>query len=161
MTIRNAMLCELDEIKAIYNAARQFMIDNGNKTQWEDGYPERELLESDIEKGELFVCEENGEIAAVFAFIIGEDPTYGYIEDGAWISNEPYGTLHRIASSGKYRNMGKICLDFCKSRIGHVRGDTHADNFLMQKKFEESGFVKCGIIYIADGTPRIAYEYIG
>ena len=33
----------------------------------------------------------------VFAFILGEDPTYGVIEDGQWLSGDPYGTIHRIA----------------------------------------------------------------
>ena len=161
MTIRNAKLCEIDEIMEVFDKARQFMRDNGNKNQWINGYPQKELIESDIEKGELFVCEENGEIAAVFAFIIGDDPTYSYIEGGSWKSDEPYGTLHRIGSTGKYRGMAKICFDFCKSRINHVRGATHEDNLHMQKKFEESGFVKCGTIYISDGSPRVAYEYIG
>ena len=28
----------------------------------------------------------------------------------------------------------------------------------MQKVLEENGFTKCGIIHVADGTPRIAYQ---
>ena len=51
--IRRATLADLPVIENIYAIARQFMADNGNPTQWGDGYPKRELLESDIEKGEL------------------------------------------------------------------------------------------------------------
>jgi len=160
MIIRKATKDDLDEIMAVYDKARQFMRDSGNDRQWINGYPHRELVESDIEKSELFVCDEKGETAAVFAFIIGDDPTYAYIEDGSWKSNTLYGTIHRIGSTGKYRGMGKFCFDYCKSCIGHLRGDTHKANLNMQKQFINNGFERCGIIYVDDGTPRIAYEYI-
>ncbi len=160
MIIRKANKSDIDEIMTVYDKARQFMRDNGNNLQWINGYPQRELIESDIEKGELFVCDEQGEIAAVFAFIIGDDPTYAYIEGGSWKSDAPYGTLHRIGSTGKYRGMGKLCFDYCKSQIGHVRGDTHEANLNMQKQFLDNGFERCGIIYISDGSPRIVYEYV-
>ncbi len=37
-----------------------------------------------------------------FAFILGEDPTYQQI-DGAWLNDQPYGTIHRIAGNGKIK----------------------------------------------------------
>ena len=40
-----------------------------------------------------------------------------------------------------------------------IRIDTHADNKTMQHLIEADGFTRCGIIYIADGTPRIAYQW--
>lgn len=33
----------------------------------------------DIEKGELFVCENEGQISAVFCFFIGNEPTHDKI----------------------------------------------------------------------------------
>lgn len=41
----------------------------------------------------------------------------------------------------------------------NIRIDTHADNKTMQHLIEADGFTRCGIIYIADGTPRIAYQW--
>ena len=39
-----------------------------------------------------------------------------------------------------------------------MRADTHADNKVMQHLLESEGFTRCGIIHVADGTPRIAYQ---
>lgn len=30
----------------------------------------------------------------------------------------------------------------------------------MQHKIEKNGFTRCGIIYITDGSPRIAYQKV-
>ena len=97
---RGANRFELDQIMDIYARARAFMAENGNPTQWGDSYPPRELIEEDILSNRLFVCVINGELEAVFAFVLGEDPTYKVIENGQWLSDGPYGTLHRLASAG-------------------------------------------------------------
>ena len=36
--------------------------------------------------------------------------------------------------------------------------DTHKDNLIMQKFLSKNGFDRCGIIYVEDGTERIAYQ---
>ena len=156
--IRPAQTVDLDEIEKIYASARSFMAENGNPTQWVDGYPQRDLLVEDIHQNQLYVAEKTGEISGVFMFVIGQDPTYTYIEDGAWLSEAPYGTIHRIASRGS--GLFSAALDFCRSKCRHIRVDTHADNKPMQHLAEKYGFTRCGIIYVQDGTPRIAYELL-
>lgn len=156
--IRLAVQADLDEIEQIYSHARQFMADNGNPTQWANGYPQRELLEEDICLGRLYVAKKENGIYGVFLFAIGEDPTYAYIEDGAWISDLPYGTIHRIASCGK--GLFTEALEFCRKMCNHIRIDTHHNNKPMQHLVEKHGFTRCGIIYTDDGTPRIAYELL-
>ena len=47
---------------------------------------------------------------------------------------------------------------FGKKHIDYLRIDTHEDNHVMQQAVQKLGFRKCGIIHIADGTPRIAYD---
>jgi RimJ/RimL family protein N-acetyltransferase len=44
------------------------------------------------------------------------------------------------------------------AQIPNIRIDTHRDNAIMQHLLEKNGFVKCGIIYVEDGSPRIAYQ---
>ena len=156
--IRPAMQADLDEIEKIYAQARCFMAENGNPTQWNDGYPRRELLEGDLEKGNLYVAESGEEISGVFVFVMGEDPTYAYIKGGTWRSHSPYGTIHRIASRGS--GVFASALEFCKSRCDHIRVDTHENNKPMQHLAEKHGFSRRGIIYVADGTPRIAYDLL-
>lgn len=158
--IRKSIESDIDAIMSCYDKARQFMRENGNLNQWINGYPSRALIFEDIAKGISYVgVDDEDEIIMVFAFIIGEDPTYSIIEDGEWLNELPYGTIHRLGSIGKQHGVLKTCVDFCLNEIGNLRLDTHADNHIMQKTAEKLGFVRCGIIYCNDGTPRIAYQH--
>lgn len=159
LTVRRAQCPDMEEILRIYAHARTFMAENGNPNQWTGGYPSRELLMQDLQHGNLFVVCDGEEVCGVFFFRIGEDPTYGYLENGVWRSREPYGTIHRIASNG-HGGVFDACLAFCRSRIGHIRIDTHHDNKPMQHLVEKAGFSRRGIIYLKDGSPRIAYDLI-
>ena len=158
LTIRPAMQAELVEIEAIYASARRFMCENGNPTQWNDGYPRRELLEEDLRLGRLYVAVQAEKICGVFMYALGEDPTYGYMEGGSWRADTPYGTIHRIASCSS--GVFAAAVEFCHNQCAHVRVDTHADNKPMQHLAEKFGFSRRGIIYVEDGTPRIAYDLI-
>ncbi len=93
-------------------------------------------------------------------FEIAADPTYAVIEDGAWISDEPYGVIHRVANNGTIKGMFSEVFGFCHQKINHLRIDTHDDNKIMQHVVEKHGFQRCGIIHLQNGDPRIAYEYI-
>ena len=155
--IRPACLEDLDEILKIYNHAKVFMAQTGNATQWAGGYPQRELLEEDIGNHGLYVMTEAGKICGVFYFVIGPDPTYAVIENGAWHSDKTYGTIHRIAGNGT-GGVFSAALDFCGSQIDYLRIDTHEDNKVMQHVVTKHGFQPCGIIYTDDGSPRIAFD---
>ncbi|MGN0708418.1 MAG: N-acetyltransferase [Faecalibacterium sp.] len=156
---RGATRSDLDQIMKIYARARAEMAAAGNPTQWGENYPSRELIEQDILSNRLFVYLTNGQMEAVFAFILGKDPTYAQIEDGAWLDDtRSYGTVHRLASAGLRPGVGKEVLDWCLEHCETLRADTHADNKIMQHVLEKSGFVRCGVIHVADGTPRIAYQ---
>ena len=43
-------------------------------------------------------------------------------------------------------------------RCGNIRVDTHRDNKVMQHILTKQGFQRCGIIYVKNGTERIAYQ---
>lgn len=157
--IRQAEQQDTAEILRIYAAARAFMRRTGNMTQWTGGYPSAEIVRTDIEKRTCWVLtDETGRMYAVFSLILGSDPTYAHI-DGAWQDPSPYATIHRAGSDGTQRGVFRTILDFARARYTHLRADTHADNTPMQNCLQKSGFIYCGIIYIADGTPRRAYEW--
>ena len=157
--IRNAQREDLPRIEEIYAYARSFMAENGNPNQWGTTNPPTAQLAQDIENQLLFVVTDGEKIHGVFYFYIGNDPTYDYIEDGAWASDTPYGTIHRIAGDGT-GGILKAAVAFCGSRIDHLRIDTHHDNVVMQNAVGKCGFTRRGIIYIADGSPRIAYDRV-
>lgn len=159
MDIRKANPADMKRILDIYEYARGFMVKTGNPHQWaREGYPQKALLESDIEKGQLYVMEDRKGIHGVFAFPIGPDPTYRIIKDGAWLNDNPYGTIHRIAGDGTVSGLLERCLSFCFTLTDTVRIDTHHDNKVMQHVIEKNGFTYCGIIFAADGSPRLAYQ---
>ena len=156
--IRPSQPQDLDTIMQIFDVARLKMRAAGNDVQWVNGYPQRALVEQDITRGESFVCcNAAGEVVATFAFIVGNDPTYDYIE-GAWLNNEPYGTIHRLGSLEGVHGVFHAVVEWAKGRIRYVRLDTHEKNTPMLRLAEHEGFVYCGVIYVADGTPRRAFQ---
>ena len=162
MYVRRSNMEDIPAMMDLYAQARVFMRENGNLNQWDESYPSRELLEKDIAFGNSYIVEDDEKnLAATFAFIKGEDPTYYGIENGAWLNHEPYGTIHRLAGNTSYHGIASGCISWCKSQIGNLRADTHEDNKIMQHLLEKNGFVRCGIIHLANGAPRIAYQFAG
>ena len=96
-------------------------------------------------------------IVAYFALLPSPEPTYDYI-DGAWLTDEPYGVIHRMASYPEVHGIFSAVIDYAASRYSHLRIDTHRDNRIMQHLIEKHGFTYCGIIWLEDGTERLAYE---
>ena len=161
ITIRRGTPADVEAVLSVYEASRRYMRATGNLTQWNDGYPSRTDVLADVETGHSYVgVDADGEIVMAFAFIMGDDPTYAVIEDGAWLNDSPYGTIHRLGSNGKHPGMLQACVDYCFTRIGNLRLDTHHENRPMLTAVARLGFQRCGIIYCRDGTPRIAFQKI-
>lgn len=154
--IHKSVLADIDDIMAVYDTARMFMRSCGNMSQWPVGYPSPGTIHADIALGRHFTMRHDGLIAGVFTFAIGHDPTYADI-DGQWISDSPYGTIHRLASARLQPGVADACLEFCRSFGLDIRIDTHADNHPMLSWIQTRGFVRCGIIRVADGSPRTAF----
>lgn len=159
LNIEKACMEEFEALQRVYAAARRFMEQTGNPDQWGKTNPPAELLLSHLAQGNLYAVKENGRICGAFAFIPGVDPTYGYIE-GAWASDSPYAAIHCVASDGTARGVFDACVAFCGQRCGHLRIDTYKDNVIMQRCIERQGFAYRGIIYLANGSPRMAYDRI-
>ena len=160
LNVRNAKLEDLENIQIIYEYARMLMQESGNKTQWTNGYPQKELLEEDIRNANCYVVEDKKDIVAVFMLFKGDEPTYKNIYNGAWVNDAPYGTIHRLAATGKLKGMASFCIDWCLNQCENIRIDTHEDNKIMQHILEKKDFIKCGTIYVDDGTPRLAYQKV-
>lgn len=162
MTVRNAQLTDLEAIKQIYAYAREQMKKNGNPSQWGDNRPSEDTIRADIRNFQSYVItrktETCSEICGAFAFIIGEDPTYRIPEYGHWLNEAPYGTIHRLAAGDNAKGIFNTCLAWCLAQIPNIRIDTHRDNLIMRHLLEKNGFKKCGIIYLENNSPRLAYQ---
>ena len=161
MIIRKATYADIDAAARIYDDARIFMKKSGNPNQWIGEYPNGEDVRMGIEKGTSYVCEDGGEVVATFHYEqAADDPTYHKIYDGEWLSDEPYSVIHRIAVKYHGRGIIDFCFAECFKRFPNIRIDTHEDNIPMQRCLVRCGFKKCGVIYLADGSPRVAYQRV-
>lgn len=158
MEIVHARTEQLTRILQIYADARAYMKEQGNPTQWENGYPGEALIRADIEAQKLYLCVENDEILGVFFFDMGEDPTYARIDGGAWLNDRPYGVIHRIAVAAHGRGVAGFCFDYGLARCKNLKIDTHRDNLPMQRALARHGFVPCGTVYLENGDARVAYQ---
>jgi len=146
-------------MQEIFADAKKKMRAAGNMRQWTGSYPDDKLLRSDIERGFSYIIEEYGAPVATFVLAICDDPTYKVIYEGEWLDDEkPYGTIHRIASKEGVHGIMKQALDFAYSKIDNIRVDTHRDNLPMRNMLTNNGFTYCGIIYLANGDERLAYQ---
>ena len=109
MEIRRAVSGDLPVLNELFSRAKAFMAAKGNPDQWEDGYPHC-MLEGDIHKEQLYVCEEDDHIYAAFVMATGDDPTYQVIL-GGWLNYRPYWAVHRVASRGEEKGAAARCLN--------------------------------------------------
>lgn len=160
MEIRRTVMDDLDRVMEIYDDARSYMRVNGNPNQWGDGYPSIELIKKDISEEKSYVCVDKNQILGVFYYSIGLDSTYLNIYEGTWLSENSYSVVHRIASRSHKKGVASFCLNWCLNNWPNIRIDTHKDNIIMQKFLIKNGFIRCGIIYLEDGSERIAYQKV-
>lgn len=156
--IRRATYDDVSVLMDVFRKARGIMRSSGNMNQWNDGYPSEEIVRRDIDNGHSYVLCEDGKVVATMAFIPGPDPTYAEIYDGGWLSDAPYHVIHRIAVAEPGHNAAKALLDWGFGQAGSIRIDTHKDNVIMHHVLSKYGFTHCGVILLANGDPREAYQ---
>ena len=158
--IRKSTMNDLPEMLKIFEKARAYMASHGNPNQWHDYWPSKEILISDIELGQSYIVEDDEKgILATFAYIVGVDRTYLHI-DGAWLTDNPYGTIHRLASSQKERDIFTYIVNEVTKNGLNIRIDTHSKNESMIRTILKNGFKYCGIISPVEGGDRNAYELV-
>jgi len=158
MIIRKAIQEDIDCLEETYSISRKFMRATGNQVQWIDGYPSRELILKGIEGRKQFVCVIENQIVGTFYFCVEEEITYNQIYEGEWINNKAYGVVHRLASNGIHKGIAAFCLQWCFNQCQNIRVDTHRDNKVMQHILKKENYLPCGIIYVSNGTERLAFQ---
>ncbi len=167
--IRKTEARDLEALMPLFEEARATIAQLGID-QWQNGYPNRAVILSDIERSQSHRVLDDGEICGTFALISDGEPTYNEIFDGRWLTGdgkEHYFAIHRVAISVKCRGKGisTEIISFCaeKARAAgkiSLRIDTHKGNVVMRKMLEKHGFSYCGTIYLESGDERVAYEKI-
>ena len=144
MEIRHAVKEDIHEIMRIYEYARRFMAEHGNPDQWgPTNWPPEALIRQDIANGSSYVCIHEDKIVGTFFFEMGKEiePAYCALEGGVWMEDSPYGVIHRLAGSGAVHGVGSFCVEWAYRQCGHLRMDTHGDNYVMQNLLKKSLFI--------------------
>ena len=169
MKIRRSTLNDVAQIMVIINDAKTYLASQ-NIDQWQNGYPNAEQVENDIEKGESFVVvNDDDTIMATSMFTLRKEPTYKEILEGNWLISEDkvYGVVHRMAIKKEYRKLGLATFLFDEfhqqlknQNIKSLKIDTHENNVGMQSLIKKLGYKYCGIIYTSYNAKRLAFEKV-
>lgn len=163
-TFREAQPHDLPQIWEIIQYAISRRKEDGSE-QWQDGYPNPEVLRNDIDKGVGFVLADGDTIAGYCAVMINDEPAYATIQ-GEWRTNGDFVVFHRVAVSKDYlgKGLAKKMMEHIeafalKNNIRSIKADTNFDNPAMLRIFESMGYSYCGEVYFR-GSPRKAYEKV-
>lgn len=158
--IRLATLSDLDSIMKVIKES-QIRMKNMGMTQWQNNYPNVEVIKGDLDNKAIYVYIVNNEIISTMS-VFSHDPVYHAI-DGAWLNNNPYMVIHRIAVSNNYikKGIAKKMIDFVFNHfnVDDIRIDTHPKNIPMITSLEKQGFIYCGIIHVTTDKDSLRYAY--
>ncbi len=163
MEFRKSVKSDIPKIMSIIKQAQAYFKEQ-NIDQWQNGYPNEEVINNDIKNGESYVMINNDEILATTVISFDEELAYKNIIDGKWLTNGYYGVIHRVAVDNSYKGLGlshkiiKYAEGICLEKGVHsIKIDTHEENIPMQSLLKKNGFEYCGIIYLEDGGKRVAF----
>ncbi len=166
MQFRRATVDDILEIMRII-AQGQHYLQRSRIAQWEGGYPSQNTIEQDIRQGNSYVLVQGDRVLGTTVLEFGADANYERIQEGTWLAHQAYGSIHRIAVDEGHKGRGlaavmvaameEICLD---RGILSLRVDTHKNNQSMQRMLQKTGFQYCGVIFLEDSSPRVAFEKI-
>lgn len=160
MEIRLAFPNEVNAVMKVIEDAKKTLAQSGSD-QWQNGYPNVDIIIDDIISGQAYVALEEGEVIAYAAVTRSPESAYDAIYEGKWQGGEPeYLVFHRIAVARDAQGQG-VAQTFLEGLIEgfdylDFRSDTHAKNIAMQHIFEKLGFKQVGKVPV-DGE-RLAYQ---
>lgn len=133
--------------------------------QWQDGYPNPNVVKQDIIKGYGYVLTDRETVIGYAAVIVDDEPTYATIE-GSWACDDGFMVVHRVAIADAYlgKGLAKKMIAFIEDLaqeqgVPSMRIDTNFDNVGMLHILEKTGYHYCGEIYVRH-KPRKAFEKV-
>jgi len=161
---RKAVIVDLPQIWLILQQAILRRKADGSN-QWQDGYPNSEVVTSDITKEVGYVLTAQDNIIAYCAILINDEPEYDNLH-GEWLTHTDFVVFHRIAVAEDNLGQGLAkhifdCIEnfALQHQIYSIKADTNYDNLAMLHLFAQKGYVYCGEVYFR-GSPRKAFEKV-
>ena len=123
----------------------------GGSDQWDEHYPSREIIAADLAAGTLYVCEEEGEVAAI---VVLDEKQAGQYAGIIWAEREgPQLVMHRLAVHPDRQGRGHArrliaFAEACANEQGYaaIRLDTYERNVSALKLYTSLGYDRRGEI---------------
>ena len=152
MTIRQANLNDIEKIMKMYNSCVIGMINIGID-QWDNTYPNKEIILHDIENKTFYVLIEKNKIIAGINIDNKQDETYLAID---WEDKQDlFLVVHRLAVDERYwsKGAGKKLMLFAeklviKKKLKSIRLDTYNTNIKAINFYKNLGYKILGEIYL-------------
>lgn len=155
---------DLAEICDIYKSAIKLM-NSKEIYQWDNIYPNKDILKCDIDKKELFVGIIGGIIAVIY--VLNKDCDKEYI-NGNWKNkNASYYIVHRLCVNPVFQNCGlgketmkHIESDLKKNGIESIRLDAFINNPYALKLYRKMGYEVVGCANWRKGLFYLMEKYL-
>ncbi len=151
LNFRKATPKDLPEILSLYKAVVENMIASGIN-QWNDEYPNKEVLSDDISKGELIVGVVDDKILA--AFVMNEFADEDYYKAAWQYPDLSWCVVHRLCVSPLYHRQGlaTLVMEYVESTAraqGYeaIHLDTFSGNPKALNLYHKLGFTDVGEAY--------------
>ncbi|KRL01206.1 GNAT family N-acetyltransferase [Liquorilactobacillus capillatus] len=157
--IRKAVAADIEKIMPLIEKAK-VLLASENIPQWQNGYPNYDVITADINQGATYILIVDGKITGTATLAVGDEPNYQKLYFGSWKqfpNKEAYAVIHRIAIDPQYK--GSHLADFFFSSLNTIayqlgvkqlRVDTHILNKRMQHIIIKAGFNYTGVVYMQD-----------
>lgn len=155
------------DLKVIMKIIKETIVEmhSYNNYQWDENYPKEKDFAKDIEKGDLYVIEKEGELLG-FACINKEEPDE--YKELNWSLDEEALVVHRMAVSGnrRQRGIGTELINFAhelalRNNVRYLKTDTYSLNTKMNGFFKKSGYKLIGeMSFLGKEKPFYCYEKV-
>ena len=150
MIIRKANKTDLDNIMKMYKSCVTGMLKNGID-QWDDSYPNTEIISEDLNVGTYYVVEMDGTIIGGVNIDKNQDDTYLSLD---WEDkSDSFLVVHRLGVKEEFWNkkIGKYLMLFTEKLViekglKSIRLDTYSGNPKAMEFYRRLGYSELGTI---------------
>lgn len=155
MKVLKAKIEDLPVVLSLFQDAIQYM-NNHNIPQWDEYYPNEEVLREDIQNKELYIVKMEETIVSVFVINFNYDEEYS---KGDWkYKGDSFAVLHRLCVNVQFQNqgIGKNTLSIIEkmlkeNNIKAVRLDAFSKNPYALRLYENNNYKRVGEVNFRKG----------
>jgi GNAT superfamily N-acetyltransferase len=154
----------IHSVVRLISAATQTMREHGIY-QWDEIYPNEEIITKDVDSRSLYVLEQGDLCIAAVSLNQEQDEAYQQVH---WLGGEPVLVVHRLCVDPAYQGngIGSRLMDFAEEHAKQnayvsIRLDAYTGNPRAVRLYERRGYRKAGQIYFSRRTlPFFCFEKI-